>query len=81
MMNNKNFKNTTYDEPILEHAATIFVPMATSAVQINRPDIRQDRMETSANSQDKTQKRKRVYLHSIGRFTNLRKLQMGTCDE
>ena len=80
-MNNKQFKNTTYDEPILEHAATNFVPMAKSTVQINQPDIRQRRMKTPVNSQNKTQKRKRVYLHSIGRFTNLRKLQMSNYDE
>jgi len=80
-MNNKHIKNTTYDESILEYAATIFVPMAKPVVQINHPDTRQGRVETSVNSQDKSGKPKRVYLHSIGRFTNLRKLQMGTYDD
>ena len=80
-MNSKHIKNTTCDESILEHAATIFGPMAKPAVQFNHPDIRQDRVETSINRHNKSGKRKRVYLHSIGRFTNLRKLQSGTYDD
>ena len=77
-MNNKNFKNTTYDEPILEHAAATFLSIAEDAVQNSYPQVRQDTTETGANSLEKSNNRKRVYLHSIGRFRNLKKLQMGT---
>lgn len=45
----------------------------------NLPTIhhsRQHRTEIDADGEEKQKKRKRVYLHSIGRFRNLRKLQM-----
>ena len=80
-MNNKHFKNTTYDEPILEHAAATFVPMTKPAVKNSQPETRQDMTETDAIDQVTPIKRERVYLHSIGRFSKLRKLQMGTYGE
>jgi hypothetical protein len=76
-MNNKYIKNTTYDKSLLGYAATTFVSMAEDAVQNSYPQIRQDVTETEANNQDKSNKRKRVYLHSIGRFSKLGKLLMG----
>ncbi len=77
-MNNKHIENTTYDESILGYAAATFVSMAENAVQNSYPQVRQNTTETEANTLDKSNKRKRVYLHSIGRFSNLKKLQMGT---
>ena len=77
-MNNKQIKNRTYDETNLGYAASTFVSMAEDAVQNSYPQVRQDTTETEANTLDKSNKRKRVYLHSIGRFSNLKKLQMGT---
>jgi hypothetical protein len=77
-MNNKHIKNTAYDKSLLGYAAATFVSMAEDAVQNSYPQIRQDVTETEANGQVKPVKRERVYLHSIGRFSKLRKLQMGT---
>lgn len=77
-MNNKYIKNTTYDESLLGYTTATFVPMARSAVNKSHPEIRLDMTETEANGQVKPVKRERVYLHSIGRFSKLRKLQMGT---
>jgi hypothetical protein len=77
-MNNKHIKNTTYDVSLLGYATATFVPMAKPAVKNYNPEIRQDMTKTEANSRDRLNKRKRVYLHSIGRFSNLKKLQMGS---
>lgn len=77
-MSNKHIKNTTYDKSLLGYAAATFVSMAEDADQNSYPQIRQDMTNTEANGLDRTNKRKRVYLHSIGRFSNLKKLQMGT---
>ena len=77
-MNNKHIKNTTYDESLLGYTAATFVSIAEDAVQNSYPQVRQDTAETEANTLDKSNNRKRVYLHSIGRFSNLKKLQMGT---
>ena len=77
-MNNKHIKNPTYDESLLGYAAATFVPMTKPAVKNSHPETRQDMTETEDNGQVKPVKRERVYLHSIGRFSKLRKLQMGT---
>ena len=77
-MNNKHIKNTTYDESLLGYATTSFIPMAKTAVKNSHPETRQDMTETEDNGQVKPVKREQVYLHSIGRFSKLRKLQMGT---
>lgn len=77
-MNNKHIKNTTYDESLQGYAAATFVPMSKPAVYNSRPETRQDMTETEASGQVNPVKRERVYLHSIGRFSKLRKLQMGT---
>lgn len=45
----------------------------------NVPAIRrsqQHKTEIAADREEKQKKRKRVYLHSIERFSNLKKLQM-----
>ena len=77
-MDNKHIKNTTNDESLLGYATATLVPMAKFADKNSHSEIRQDMIKTEANSLDMPNKRKRVYLHSIGRFSNLRKLQMGT---
>ncbi len=77
-MDNKHIKNTTNDELILRYTTATLVPMAKPAVENNHPEVRQDMTKTMANSLDKPNRRKQVYLHSIGRFSNLKKLQMGT---
>lgn len=77
-MNNKLIKNTTYDESLLGYATATFVPMTKPAVKNSHPEIRQDMIETEANRHVKPVIRERVYLHSIGRFSKLRKLQLGT---
>jgi len=77
-MNNKHIKNTTNDESLLGYAVATFVSMAENAVQNSHPETRQDMTETEASGQVNPVKRERVYLHSIGRFSKLRKLQMGT---
>jgi len=73
-----NNKNTTYGEALLGYAAATFVSTAENAVQNSYPQVRQDTTEIEANGKEKPVKRERVYLHSIGRFSKLRKLQMGT---
>ena len=80
-MKNKHPKNTTYDESLLEYATTTFVPITKPAVNSSHPETRQDMTETEANGQVKPVKRERVYLHSIGRFSKLKKLQMGNDDD
>jgi hypothetical protein len=80
-MSNNQIKNTTYDESILGYAAATFVPMTRPAVRNSHSETGQDMTETDANDQVSPVKRERVYLHSIGRFSKLRKLQMGTYDD
>ena len=80
-MKNKHIINETYDESLLDYATTTFVPITTPAVNNSFSETRQDTTETEASEQDKPEKRKRVYLHSIGRFSKLKKLQMGTNDD
>ncbi len=77
-MNDKHIKNTTYDESLLGYATTTFVPMTKNTVKNSHPEKRQHVTEIEAHGQVKPIKRERVYLHSIGRFSKLRKLQMGT---
>jgi len=77
-MNDKYIKNTTYDESLLAHTTATFIPMTKPTVKNSHPETRQDMTETEANGQVKPVKRERVYLHSIGRFSKLRRLQMGT---
>ncbi len=77
-MNNKHIKNTTYDESLLGYNTATFVPITKSAVKNSYPDRRQDTTETEASDQVNPVKRERVYLHSIGRFSKLRKLQVDT---
>jgi len=77
-MNNKHIKNTIHDESLLGYATATFIPIEKSAVKNPRPEKRQDMTKTEANGLDRPNKRKRVYLHSIGRFSNLKKLQVGT---
>lgn len=80
-MKNKHIKNTTYDASLLEYATTSFVPITRPAVNNGYPETRQDMTETEANGQVETEKRERIYLHSIGRFRKLKKLQKGTYDD
>lgn len=77
-MNYKHIKNTTYDESILGYNIATLVPMTKSTVKNSHPETGQDMTETEANDQVNPVRRKRVYLHSIGRFSNLKKLQKGT---
>jgi len=41
----------------------------------------QHRTKIDADREEKQKKRKRVYLHSIGRFSNLKKLQMDNSND
>jgi len=41
----------------------------------------QHRTEIDADREEKQNKQKRVYLHSIGRFSNLKKLQMDNSND
>ena len=76
-MNNKIINYTIFDESLLGYAATALVPMA-KAVGKRHPETRQEKTETEANRKAKSVKRERVYLHSIGRFSKLKKLRTGT---
>ncbi len=76
-MKNKLIKNKNYDESILRYATTTLVPITKSAVNDSQPETRQDMTETEAKGQIKPGKREQVYLHSIGRFSKLKKLQKG----
>ena len=80
-MNNKHIKNTAYNESLPGYTTATLIPMAKSADRDIHTENRQDIAKTAANSLDSPGKRKRVYLHSIGRFSNLKKLQMGTYRE
>lgn len=80
-MKNKDFKDTNYDESLLESVTTTFVPIIEPAVNDSHSETRQDLTETGANGQVKPQERERVYLHSIGRFKRLKKLQKGTYND
>ena len=76
-MKNKHTKNTTCDESLLDYASTTLVPITKPAVNDSHSETRQDITEAEDNGQDKPEKRERVYLHSIGRFSKLKKLQKG----
>ena len=80
-MKNKHIKNTNYDESLLEYATTTFVPITKSAANNSQPGTKQDMTKTEANGQIEPEKRERVYLHSIGRFSKLKKLQIGAYDD
>lgn len=80
-MKNKTIKNTIYDESLLESAKTTFVPITEPAVNDSQSETTQDLIEAKANGQVKSEKRERIYLHSIGRFSKLRKLQKATCND
>lgn len=80
-MKNKNTKITTYDESLLEYATTTLVPITMPAVNNSHSETKQDMTETEANGQVKSEKREQVYLHSIGRFSKLKKLQKGTYED
>jgi len=80
-MKNKNTKNTTYDESLLEYATTTLVPITKPAVNNSHFETKQVTTETESNGQVKSEKRERVYLHSIGRFSKLKKLQKGTYED
>ena len=80
-MKNKHIKNTTYDESLLEYATTTFVPITKPAVNNSHPETEQDMTETETTGQIKPVERERVFLHSIGRFKKLKKLQMGSNDD
>jgi hypothetical protein len=77
-MNNKHIKNTVYDESIPGCTTATFAPMAKSEVNNSHPESKQDMTETEANGRVNPVKRERIYLHSIGRFSKLKKLQMRT---
>jgi len=80
-MKNKHIKKTTYDKSLLEPATTTFVPITKPAVNDSYPETKQGMTEAKANGLVKPEKPERVYLHSIGRFSKLRKLQMRTDDD
>ncbi len=80
-MKNKKIKSTTYDKSPLKYAATTFVPTTKPAVNDSHPETRLDMNEIEANEQVKPVKHERVYLHSIGRFSKLKKMQMTTDDD
>ena len=80
-MKNKDIKNTIYGESLLESVTTTYVPITEPAVNDSDPEIKQDLTETGANGQVKSEERERVYLHSIGRFNKLKKLQKGTYND
>ena len=44
-------------------------------------DLHQHKAKIAADEEEKQKTRKRVYLHSIGRFTKLRKLQLDNSNE
>ncbi len=80
-MKNNHIKNTTYDESLLEYATTAFVSITKPAVTNSHSETRQHITETETNGQVKPEKREQVYLHSIGRFSKLKKLQKGTYED
>jgi hypothetical protein len=55
--------------------------MANDGAQNSYPQKRLDMTETDANSLAKPDRRDKVYLHSIGRFRNLKKLQSGAYND
>lgn len=80
-MKNKDIKNTIYNESLLESATTTYVPITEPAINDSHSETRQDSTETGANGKVKSEKREQVYLHSIGRFSKLRKLQKGNYND
>jgi hypothetical protein len=80
-MDNKHIKNTTFGESCLGYGSATSVSMANDGAQNSYPQKRLDMTETDANSLAKPDRRDKVYLHSIGRFRNLKKLQSGAYDD
>lgn len=80
-MSNKYITITNHDESLLEYVTTTFGPINEPAANCSHPETKQDMTEAAVNGQVKSEQRERVYLHSIGRFSKLRKLQMRTDDD
>ena len=76
-MNNQQINNAVFRELIQENATDNRASIAKEINQNCQPEIKQGVTEIDTNSQVEPKERKRVYLHSIGRFSNLKKLQMG----
>ena len=74
-MKNKHTQNAIYDELLLELATTTFVPITKPAVNNSDSETSQDMKESKSSGQVKSEGRERVYLHSISRFSKLKKLQ------
>ena len=75
-MSDKHTKNKTYDNSFPGDAACSCAATVKYRVQNYHSQTDQGVTEKDASNQDKRVERKRVYLHSIGRFSNLKKLQM-----
>jgi hypothetical protein len=77
-MNEKYINNAIYSESFQRDATDNCGSTVRDLVQNYHPQIKQGLTEIDDGSQVKPVQRERVYLHSIGRFSKLRKLQMRT---
>ena len=77
-MNNQHINNAVFRESIQQDATDNCTSIAKEIIQNCHLQIKQGTTEIDTNSHVAPKERKRVYLHSIGRFSNLKKLQMGT---
>ncbi len=74
-MNDKAINNSLYGDATRDLAS-----IAKDLIQNCQRKIKQGMDEIESLNQNKQTKRRQVYLHSIGRMTNLRKLQLGLRD-
>jgi hypothetical protein len=75
-MSDKYTKNKIYDNSFPGDATCSCAATVKYRGQNCHSQTDQGVTENDASNQDKLVERKRVYLHSIGRFSNLKKLQM-----
>jgi hypothetical protein len=80
-MSDKHTNNEIYGNSLPGDAAGSCAATVKYGVQNYHSQTDRDLTEIDAKNQDKAVERKRVYLHSIGRFGNLKKLQMSAYDD
>lgn len=79
-MNDKHINYSMYSESLQEDATDKCGSTVRHLVHRQHSQKQQDLTEIDDSSRVKPVKRERVYLHSIGRLSKLRKLQMSTSD-
>jgi hypothetical protein len=77
VMNTKIFNHAIDSDSIIEDVNSDLILRAKNVAQEFCRQIEQGMTEIDARRQDQQKKQQQVYRHSIGRMSNIKKLQMG----